>query len=68
MVNAKVMKASRDWSTGTMPYICTCESCINDYLYVYERQNVAGLLSLPVSSAEASKVVGEDFYFWLQQK
>ena len=68
MVGARVMNTYHDSSIGRMPFICTCERCINDYLYVYERQNVAGLLSLPASSNEVSKVVGEDFYFWLQQK
>ncbi|KAM3177639.1 hypothetical protein ACTXT7_004175 [Hymenolepis weldensis] len=68
MVNAYAMKLRYDSPIGDMPSICTCESCINDYLYVYEKRNVAGLLSLPVSPSEASREVGEDFYFWLQQK
>ncbi|VUZ45061.1 unnamed protein product [Hymenolepis diminuta] len=67
MVNAYTMRLRYDSPIGDMPSICTCESCINDYLYVYEKRNVAGLLSLPVSSSEASREVGEDFYFWLQQ-
>ncbi|KAL5963872.1 hypothetical protein TSMEX_008403 [Taenia solium] len=67
MVGATMMKPRYDSPISAMSSICTCESCVNDYLYVYERRNVAGLLSLPVSSAEMSKEVGEDFYFWLQQ-
>ncbi|VDD76370.1 unnamed protein product [Mesocestoides corti] len=68
MVVASTMKPRCDSPIPPMSSICTCESCINDYLYVYERKNVAGLLSLPVLSTEVSKEVGEDFYFWLQQK